>query len=129
MKTCPNCEYEGDDEEFEMNLSQEIRHHLDGDLYEMGGSPEGPCYQIHLSNTDYHIEYVDGATAALVLEAACLKSPSGMLSFSVTSLEKHYQEYLDAVEFYPGAKICTIARGSYECYYVTLPMQPDLDNV
>lgn len=68
------------------------------------------------------------------LEVACQEvGDDSILMWSVTSCEKYYQEWLDAVSMYPGATITSMVRGAgpdhrrtvYCCLVPTTPQFPD----
>lgn len=98
---------------------------------DVGDNDALPCYHRHISST---VELEDEVPVAdyLNLLAEDLASDS-LVTFSVSSREERYEEWLDAVAMYPGAHVTEIVRKvyrggnlfpPYSVFFCTFPVTP-----
>ena len=127
--TCPECGYTDAEEKF---LDIYIDSIMENDLsstFTDDFKTELPCYMTHIWSTEDLSSNVD---VGVFLEKYCAKYtvPDNLVSFSVSSNESRYLEWLEAVQDYPGAHITKIKRkgltGNYHVYFVTFPVTPQL---
>lgn len=90
---------------------------------DVGADDTMPCYHRHISSTeDLEDEVPVADYLNLVAEEA---APDFLITFSVSSQEDRYQEWLDAVAMYPGAHITEIVRDTeYSVFFCTFPVTP-----
>lgn len=72
---------------------------------------------------------VSEVPAHILLEYVAWEEPNAIVTFSVTSQEPGYKDYLEIMESYPGATITTMTRGgSFPCnvYLCSFPTSPTL---
>ena len=85
-----------------------------------------PCYLDQI----YGTQHVPSAFIPAVLEAGCYFHQSqddGLLCLSVTSSEANHQDWLAAVQDYPGVTIVKHIRNSGKSvYWIMLPVIPKL---
>lgn len=87
------------------------------DEFDLMFETPGPCYQLHVSNT----ENVPAEVVADVLHFLCEDVGEPMISFSVTSNEQNCEAWLTAAANLPGTTICEIHRPGRICYFVCVP--------
>lgn len=123
MKHCPDCGYTGDDKEFEMTIDSYMESLFDNAEELFWTSSDLPCYLSMVTG----VENIDLDTYPIheVLEYL-VDNSNGMLLVSVTSLEKDYKQWLEAVEMYPGANVTSYDRGSRIVYLISIPVIPNL---
>lgn len=85
----------------------------------------GPCYQWHLRGVQDLEEDLPVSVFIKALFSGTKDDEMELITFSVTSKEPRYKEWIEVAQSYPGSGCTTIKRGTgkhaYQCYFVTIP--------
>jgi hypothetical protein len=114
-----------------MHLCREIESL--SDLEEMceGSMPYqdngGPCYQQHVIDTECLDEKIHAGDFLSLFAQDC--NDQTLITYSVTSLESNYEQWVQVAQTVPGATVAVVDRGDRFCYFCCVPTVPNMDMV